>query len=73
MNSEVDMAQTFEARLAVRESIERVQAAKRAIEQARGTVQIIPTRTAGVVIVLLTLPDGSRPEIFLPGIPFFLT
>ncbi len=66
------MAQTYEARLATRENIERVQAAKRAIEQVKGTIRLVPTRTPGVVIVLLTLPDGYRPEIVLPGIPFFL-
>ncbi len=66
------MAQTYEARLATRENIERVQAVKRAIEQVRGTVRIAPTRTAGVMVVLLTLPAGYSPEMFLPGIPFFL-
>ncbi len=67
------MAQTYEARLTTPESIKRVQAAKRAVEQVRGTIQIVPTRTSGVVIVLLTLPDGYRAESLLPGIPFFLT
>ena len=67
------MAQTYEARLTSRDNLARVLAAKRAIEQARGTVEIIPTKTAGVVIVLLTLPDGYRPEMFLPGMPFFLS
>lgn len=66
------MAQTFEARLASPANINRVHAAKQAIEQARGSVQIIATKTPGVVIVLLTLPDNYRPEMFLPGIPFFL-
>lgn len=67
------MAQTYEARLTTPESIKRVQAAKRAVEQVRGTIQIVPTRTPGVVIVLLTLPDGYRAESLLPGIPFFRT
>lgn len=66
------MAQIYEAWLATRENIERVQAAKRAIEQARGTVRMMSTRTAGVVIVQLTLPEGHSPETFLPGMPFFL-
>lgn len=73
MSEEGDMAQTFEARLTTPESIERVQAAKRPIEQVRGTLRMVPTRTPGVVIVLLTLPDGYHPESILPGIPFFLT
>ena len=61
----------YQALLANPQNLARVQAARAAIEQAGGRVSIAPPTTVGMVLVILELPEGLRPEQFCPGVPFF--
>ena len=61
----------YQALLSNPQNLERVQAAKAAIERSGGRVSIAPPTTVGMVLVILELPEGTRPEQFCPGVPFF--
>jgi hypothetical protein len=52
-------------------NVARVQAARSAIDQVGGRVQIAPPTKDGMTLVVLTLPEGYAPERFLPGLPFY--
>ncbi len=62
----------YEAALSQRESLARVQAARRSIERAGGNVKITPPTASGMVLITLVLPDRYAPQDFLPGLPFYL-
>jgi hypothetical protein len=61
----------YEAMLAQRDSLERVQAARRAIERAGGAIKFAPPTASGMVLVALILPDRHTPQEFLPDLPFY--
>jgi hypothetical protein len=63
--------QHFEAMLTRPESLIRVQAARLTIESAGGRVEIQPSGSPDLTIVLLLLPEPHQPDEFLPEIPFF--
>lgn len=63
--------QTYEALLSNPQHIAQVRAAARAIEQMGGKLEIFPTKTSGLALVVLTLPEQYRPEAIFPGLPFF--
>jgi hypothetical protein len=65
-------AQTYEALLSKAQFITQVRAAQRAIESVGGTLQVIPNHQPGLTLIVLTLPASYRPEVFFPGIPFYL-
>ena len=62
---------SYQAMLARPESLARVRAAQRVIEQAGGKVETRQTGTPGLVAVTILLPAPYTPEQFVPGIPFF--
>lgn len=64
--------QVYEASLSQRESLARVQAARRSIERAGGQVKYAQPTRSGMVLVTLILPDRYTPQDFLPGLPFYL-
>lgn len=61
----------YEAALTRRENVMQVEAARRAIEQVGGRVEISHPSSAGVVVVILHLPVRYTPHDFLPGLPFY--
>lgn len=63
--------QTYEALLSNPQHIAQTRAAARAIEQLGGKLEIHPTKTPGMALVALTLPEQYRPETIFPGLPFF--
>ncbi len=62
----------YEALLANAQSLERVKAARRAIERAGGSVKLAPPTSTGMVLVTIALPEGYTPQQFVPGLPFYL-
>lgn len=64
-----EMVIVYEALLTQRESLERIQATRRSVEQAGGAVRFEPVR--GATLVTLTLPAHLTPAQFFPGAPFF--
>lgn len=64
--------QHFEAMLTRPESLIRVQEARPAIESIGGRMEIQPSGSADLTVVLLHLPEPYQPDEFLPEIPFFL-
>ena len=64
-----EMVIVYEALLTQRESLERIQAMRRGVEQAGGTVRFEPVR--GATLVTLTLPAHLTPAQFFPRAPFF--
>lgn len=65
------MTRTFEALLSHPENLARVRAAQRAIERAGGKVSISAPDRTGSCLVTLQLPEPYRPDVFLPGLPFY--
>jgi hypothetical protein len=63
--------QHFEAMLTRPESLMRVQAARPEIERIGGRMEIQPSGTRDLSLVLLRLPEPYQPDDFLPDIPFF--
>ncbi|MGH2516325.1 MAG: hypothetical protein ACRDHP_11785 [Ktedonobacterales bacterium] len=63
----------YQAMLANPNNVARVRAAQRGIEQVGGKVSISSPTNAGMVVVLLHLPEAYTPEQFLPGLPFYPT
>lgn len=63
--------QQFEAMLTRPDSLIRVQAARPVIEAVGGRVEIQPSGSPDLTIVLLHLPEPYHPDEFLPEIPFF--
>jgi hypothetical protein len=63
--------QHFEAMLSRPESLMRVQAARPEIERIGGRMEIQPTGSPDLILVLLHLPESYQPDDFLPDIPFF--
>lgn len=61
----------YQAQLTLPASLARVRAARPDIERIGGQVEMIPTGVAGLVTVRIQLPEGYRPEQFLPGLPFY--
>lgn len=64
---------TFQAVLTRHDSVDQIRQATRQIERVKGRVRIEATTTAGVVTVLLELPEPYTPDMFVPGLPFFET
>ncbi|HEX8996048.1 MAG TPA: hypothetical protein VF812_08455 [Ktedonobacterales bacterium] len=62
----------FQALLSRPESIARVRALRRTIEQAGGRVEIEPPSANGMVVVTLWLPPQYEPGEFFPDMPFYL-
>jgi hypothetical protein len=63
--------QSFEAMLTRPESLIRIQAARPAIESVGGRIEIQPSGSPDLLIVLLHLPEPYQPDEFLPELPFF--
>jgi hypothetical protein len=63
--------QHFEAMLTRPESLMRVQAARPEIQRIGGRIEIQPSGTPDLTLVLLHLPEPHQPDDFLPDIPFF--
>jgi hypothetical protein len=61
----------YQALLANPQNVAAVRARKSDVERIGGRVQIAAPTTVGMVLVLLELPVGMRPEQFFPGIPFY--
>lgn len=61
----------YEALLTNPQSIARVQAARHAIQQLGGRVEIQGERGSPVQLVTLWLPAPHTPDEALPGLPFF--
>lgn len=61
----------YQALLSNPENVARVQAARREVERVGGRVSLAPPTKAGMVAVILELPEGYRPEQFVPGLPFY--
>lgn len=61
----------YQAMLRNPANVARVQAARRAIEQVGGRIQIAPPTKDGMTLVVLSLPEGYAPDHFLPGLPFY--
>lgn len=59
----------YEALLTQHDSLERVRAMRRTIEQMGGALQFEPVR--GATLVTLSLPAHLSPAQFVPGAPFF--
>ena len=49
----------------------RIQDARREIERRGGRVTFAPPTKTGMVAVVIELPEGTRPEDIVPGIPFY--
>ena len=62
---------TYQALLSNPDNIRRIQAARRDIERVGGRIEIGAPNIAGMVLVLLHLPDTLAPEDVFPGIPFY--
>jgi hypothetical protein len=63
--------QHFEAMLTRPESLMRVQATRPEIERIGGRMEIQPSGSPDLTLVLLRLPEPYHPDDFLPDIPFF--
>lgn len=63
--------QHFEAMLTRPESLIRVQEARSAIERVGGRIEIQPSGSPDLTIVLLHLPEPFQPDEFVPEVPFF--
>jgi hypothetical protein len=63
--------QHFEAMLTRPESLMRVQGARPEIERIGGRIEIQPSGSVDLSLVLLHLPEPHQPDDFLPDIPFF--
>jgi hypothetical protein len=63
--------QHFEAMLTRPESLMRVQAARPEIQRIGGYIDIQPSGSPDLSLVLLHLPEPHQPDDFLPDIPFF--
>jgi hypothetical protein len=61
----------YQAMLSNPNNLARVQAAKRQIERANGRVSIAGPNSAGLILVVLELPEGYTPDQFVPGLPFY--
>ncbi|HKV86172.1 MAG TPA: hypothetical protein VJN88_16585 [Ktedonobacterales bacterium] len=61
----------FEAMLTRPESLMRVRDAQPAVESVGGRIEIQPSGSPDLVLVLLHLPEPYQPDEFLPEIPFF--
>jgi hypothetical protein len=61
----------YQALLSNPDNLARVQAARRAIERANGRVSIAAPNTAGLILVVLELPEGFTPSQFVAGLPFY--
>jgi hypothetical protein len=62
---------TYQALLSNPDNIRRIRAARRDVERMGGRVEIGAPNIAGMVLVLLHLPDTLTPEQIFPGIPFY--
>jgi hypothetical protein len=67
----VAQMQQFEAMLTRPESLIRVKAARPTIERIGGWIEIQPSGSPDLTIVLLHLPEPHQPDEFLPELPFF--
>lgn len=61
----------YQAMLSNPNNVARVRSVQRAIEQAGGKVSISPPTKVGMVVVMLSLPEGYSPDQFIPGLPFY--
>lgn len=61
----------YQAMLSNPNNVARVRAVQRAIEQIGGKVTISPPTKVGMVVVLLSLPEGYTPDQFIPNLPFY--
>lgn len=61
----------YQAMLSNPNNVGRVRAVQRAIEQIGGKVSISPPTKVGMVVVVLSLPEGYSPDQFVPGLPFY--
>ena len=61
----------YQALLSNPQNIALVRSAQAAIERAGGRVSIAPPTPLGMVLVILELPEGFRPEQVCPGLPFY--
>ncbi len=52
-------------------NVAQVQAARPLIERIGGRVSIGAPSKAGMVLVILELPEGVPPDYYLPGMPFY--
>ena len=67
----VAQMQHFEAMLTRPESLVRVEAARSSIERIGGRIEIQPSGSPDLTIVVLRLPAPHQPDEFLPELPFF--
>lgn len=61
----------YQALLSNPDNLARIQDARREIERRGGRVTFSPPTKAGMVAVVIELPEGIRPEDIVPGIPFY--
>ena len=61
---------SYEAVISRPDNLARIQAARRAIERVGGKIVTAPPNAAGMVLVVVTLPEAYTPEDFVPGVPF---
>jgi hypothetical protein len=60
----------YEAVISRADNLARVQAARRAVERVGGKIAMAPANAAGMVLVVVTLPEPYTPDDFFPGVPF---
>jgi len=62
---------SYQALLANQQNVATIRSRVREVERAGGRVEIAPPTKAGMVLVVLELPEGTSPGQFFPGIPFY--
>lgn len=61
---------SYEAAISRPDNLARIQAARRSVERVGGKVAISRPDAAGMVLVVVTLPEPYTPDDFFPDIPF---
>jgi hypothetical protein len=61
---------TYEAAISRPDNLARIQAARRSVERIGGKIAMSPPNAAGMVLVVVTLPEPYTPDDFFPGVPF---
>jgi hypothetical protein len=61
----------YQALLSNPDNLARIQDARREIERRGGRVTFATPTKTGMVAVVIELPEGTRPEDIVPGIPFY--
>jgi hypothetical protein len=54
-------------------NVARIQMAKKQIEKIGGKIKIEPPNQAGMILVILILPESYSPYQIFPGFPFYPT